>query len=649
MDVDFFQITSSPLRIEAMLQLNSARSTSQAHLLKRFARCLGAVASCIVVLNWDASLLLAADTTSPGWLQSNLPGVALFTGIATILITMVAFRFHAFMALILAALAVSCFVPGEGAEYILRVASDFGKSCGGIGIVIAMATIIGKAMLDSGSADRVVQAFTAVLGQKRAPQALMGSAFLLGIPVFFDTVFYLLVPLARSFYQHSKKNYVRYLLAIAAGGAVTHTMVPPTPGPLFIAANLNVNLGLMIVVGMLVGFPTALAGLIYAWYCDLRMPIEMRQVGMSSATEPKLPKRPPNLMMALMPVALPVLLISIATVLGLLADNEAASKLRASNVKWEAMRLALQKAASQTAGSPFERLRQAKGMTSETWTALTGVNQLSEAQKESALSDLNAVLSDKSFYDAKSFSEIALSPETQKALINIGSRQRLAELQHMNRGLLDDLFRESISPQQWFTPMRKAAIWAGLPGDPNMALIIAALVSLWILRYTQQRTFAQLSEDMEEALLSGATIILITAAGGAFGEILRQVNINQWVQGFVPNDVSGITILFIAFLVSAVLKIAQGSSTVAMIVASSTLGAIIDPADLKFNMVYVATSIASGSLFGSWMNDSGFWVFAKMGGLSEKETLRSWTVLLIVLSFVGFSVSATLAYTLPLK
>ncbi len=599
------------------------------------------------------STLLAADgadgTVEPTWIQSNLPGVALGTGIATILVTMIFFRLHAFLALILAALVVSCFVPGEGAEYILRVANDFGKSCGGIGIVIAMATIIGKAMLDSGSADRVVKAFTNVLGEKRAPQALMGSAFLLGIPVFFDTVFYLLVPLARSFYQHSKKNYVRYLLAIAAGGAVTHTMVPPTPGPLFIAANLNINLGLMIVVGLVIGFPTALAGLIYAWWCDLKMPIEMRPMGMANSTEPKPPKRPPNLLMAVMPVALPVFLISIATVLGLLADNEAASTIRPSDVKWEGLRNTLQAATSQTAGGPIERLRQSKFMTPETWTALTGKSELTDDQKAKALEEFNAVLTDKNLYDSKSFSEIVLSQETKKALTTIGSRQKPADLQHMNRGLLDDLFRDGLQPQQWYTPLRKAAIWSSLPGDPNMALLIAALASLWILRYTQQRTFAQLSEDMEEALLSGATIILITAAGGAFGEMLRQVKIDGWVQTYVPAQVSGLMILFIAFVVSAVLKIAQGSSTVAMIVASSTLGAIIDPSQLSFNMVYVATTVASGSLFGSWMNDSGFWVFAKMGGLTEKESLRSWTVLLIVLSLTGFATSAGLACLVPLK
>jgi H+/gluconate symporter-like permease len=219
----------------------------------------------------------------------------------------------------------------------------------------------------------------------------------------------------------------------------------------------------------------------------------------------------------------------------------------------------------------------------------------------------------------------------------------------MNRGLLDDVFGEAVTPQAWYTPLRKLAVWFGLIGDPNMALIIAALASLGILMYTQRRSFADLSNDMEEALLSGATIILITAAGGAFGEMLRQVHIDDWVRTYVPAQVSGIAILVLAFIVSAVLKIAQGSSTVAMIVASSTLGAIVDPSQLSFNMVYVATTIASGSLFGSWMNDSGFWVFAKMGGLTEREALRSWTILLIVLSGVGFATSACLATILPLK
>lgn len=611
------------------------------------------VAVCLLLVCFSINSVLAADPTpnvaSASTPINNLPGIALAVGIATILIGMVGFRLHAFLALILAAFVVSCFVPGEGAEYITRVASDFGKSCGGIGIVIAMATIIGKAMLDSGSADRVVKAFTDLLGEKRAPHALMGSAFLLGIPVFFDTVFYLLVPLARSFYRQTRKHYVCYLLAIAAGGAVTHTLVPPTPGPLFVAANLNINLGLMIVVGLIVGVPSAIVGLIYAWWFDRRMPIEMRPIGTSAASEPKPPKIKPNLLMALTPVGLPVLLISIATIIGLIADNEGASRFSADSIKWELLSQKVQESINLPAGSPFERLRQLPSISSDTWSSLSSGSSLTDEQKAKAVAELNKALRDKSFYDAKAFGDVSLSAETKRALTTAGSRQKTSDLEHMNRGLVDDLFGEAITPQAWYTPLRKLAIWTGLLGDPNMALIIAALVSLCILKYTQQRSLGQLAEDMEEALLSGATIILITAAGGAFGEMLRQVRIDTWVQAYVPAEVSGIMILAISFLVSAVLKIAQGSSTVAMIVASSTIGAIISPDQISFNMVYVATTIASGSLFGSWMNDSGFWVFAKMGGLTEKEALRSWTVMLIVLSLTGFVSSAICATILPMK
>src|SRR5690606_11805453 len=130
-----------------------------------------------------------------------------------------------------------------------------------IGIVIAMAAIIGKCMLDSGAADRIVRWAVSLTGQSKASVGLMGSGFLLAIPVFFDTVFYLLVPLARSLHRQTQKHYLRYLMAIATGGAITHTLVPPTPGPLLVSANLGVEIGLMMIVGVLVALPSAIIGL----------------------------------------------------------------------------------------------------------------------------------------------------------------------------------------------------------------------------------------------------------------------------------------------------------------------------------------------------------------------------------------------------
>jgi gluconate:H+ symporter, GntP family len=92
--------------------------------------------------------------------------------------------------------------PAEGAaDPVARVASAFGSTAGAIGIVIALAALVGEAMIRSGAADRLVRTPLALLGEKRAATAMMASGFVLSVPVFFDTAFYLLVPLARSLYR----------------------------------------------------------------------------------------------------------------------------------------------------------------------------------------------------------------------------------------------------------------------------------------------------------------------------------------------------------------------------------------------------------------------------------------------------------------
>ena len=124
------------------------------------------------------------------------PLLILFIGIATVLGMIVVMRINAFIALITAALVVSILAPGEWALKVSRVAEAFGSTAGAIGIVIALAAVIGKAMMDSGAADRVVQLFLKMLGEKRTGAAMMGSGFTLSIPVFFDTAFYLLAAVA---------------------------------------------------------------------------------------------------------------------------------------------------------------------------------------------------------------------------------------------------------------------------------------------------------------------------------------------------------------------------------------------------------------------------------------------------------------------
>ena len=104
----------------------------------------------------------------------------------------------------------------------------------------------------------------------------MGSGFLLSIPVFFDTVFYLMIPLAKATRIRVGKNYVLYIMAIVAGGSMAHSLVPPTPGPLIVAEEFNVSLISMIIAGCCVGLCSSAAGLTFAAWRNRTMEVPLR-------------------------------------------------------------------------------------------------------------------------------------------------------------------------------------------------------------------------------------------------------------------------------------------------------------------------------------------------------------------------------------
>ena len=112
-------------------------------------------------------------------------------------------------------------------------------------------------------------------------------------------------------------------------------------------------------------------------------------------------------------------------------------------------------------------------------------------------------------------------------------------------------------------------------------------------------------------------------------------------------DSGGMVFLCIGFGLAAVLKVAQGSGTVAMIVGSSMIAAMVRDLPLGFHPVYLATAVGAGSMVGSWMNDSGFWIYSRMSGLTEVESLKSWTPLLVILGVVSLVVTIILSMVLP--
>ncbi|UCE48387.1 MAG: hypothetical protein JSW47_22675, partial [Phycisphaerales bacterium] len=190
-------------------------------------------------------------------------------------------------------------------------------------------------------------------------------------------------------------------------------------------------------------------------------------------------------------------------------------------------------------------------------------------------------------------------------------------------------------------------------GNVNLAMLISTAVAMIMLHRQRRLNRHQMSRVVEISLMSGGMIILITAAGGAFGEMLKAAGIGPAIERLVAThtgqSLSGPLLLCLGFVISCMLKIAQGSTTVAMMTASAMVAPMVPSAEsLGFHPVYLAAAIGSGGMVGAWMNDSGFWVFAKMGGFTEGETLKTWTVLLVVTGFTGLVVSIILSMILPM-
>ena len=152
---------------------------------------------------------------------------------------------------------------------------------------------------------------------------------------------------------------------------------------------------------------------------------------------------------------------------------------------------------------------------------------------------------------------------------------------------------------------------------------------------------------VQKALAGGGVIILITAAGGAFGHALRQTGIAAAIGRFVPEAQVGL-LLPLAFLVTMIVRAAQGSATVAMITAVGIVAPLAARDNLPFHPVYVALAIGCGSKPLSWMNDSGFWVVGKMSGMTESETLKTFSAVLTVMGLAGLVVVCLGAWCIPL-
>ena len=182
-------------------------------------------------------------------------------------------------------------------------------------------------------------------------------------------------------------------------------------------------------------------------------------------------------------------------------------------------------------------------------------------------------------------------------------------------------------------------------GNRNVALLVGTALAIVLLARQKGYTIAQTDELIGRPLETAGAIILITAAGGAFGLMLKNAGVGDAIKAIALEH--RINLLWLAYLVAVVIRIAQGSATVAMLTTAAIMAPLITGAALPCDPIYVFLAIGFGGFACSWMNDSGFWVVSRFGGLTEAETLKTWTVLLTANSFVGMLATWLLSLLLP--
>ncbi|WP_329570779.1 GntP family permease [Streptomyces sp. NBC_01361] len=453
-------------------------------------------------------------------------------GIILLLFLIIKVRLQPFLALLTVSIAVGLaaglsvtelFGTVQKSDAVSLIESGMGGTLGHVAIIIGLGTMLGAVLEVSGGAEVLASRLLNLFGEKRAPLAMGLTGLIFGIPVFFDVGIFVLAPIVYAAAKRGGKSIVLYAMPLLAGLSMTHAFLPPHPGPVAAAGLLHVQLGWVILMGIICGIPAVLAAWAWSAWIGKRIFVPVPQDMVEAADEAKAALVEEQRKAGVKPTEKPV---PLGTVLAII-------------------------------GTPLVLILLA------------------------------------------TFSSIALDPSTVRSVI------------------------------EFF-------------GHPFVALTIALLLAYYLLGIRRGWSRKSLETVSTASLKPVANILLVVGAGGIFGAVLKGSGVAQALSDTF-NDV-GLPVIVLAYLISLVLRVAQGSATVAIVTTAGIVLPLIEAGHYSQPFTaLVIMAISAGSIFASHVNDGGFWMVAKYFGISERDTLKTWTVLESVLSVAGFAVAGAVS------
>lgn len=243
--------------------------------------------------------------------------------ILLLLLLIIYYRMQAFIALLVVSLLVAVAGGIPVGEIIDTIQEGMGSILGYIAVVVGIGTMVGEILLVSGGAKQIAGTLLSRSGEKRAPQALALIGFIVAIPVFFEVALILFIPLVYDLTRRTGKSLLYYGIPLAAGIAVAHAFIPPTPGPVAVASLLGADLGWVIFVGIIAGVPSALAGgVIWGRYISGKIHLSVPpNVENKTDDYPSDQLRNPGFGISIAIIIIPLFLILLNTASGLLFEE----------------------------------------------------------------------------------------------------------------------------------------------------------------------------------------------------------------------------------------------------------------------------------------------------------------------------------------
>lgn len=415
-------------------------------------------------------------------------------------------KINAFIALLLTSMFVGI-ATGMPLKGILdSIQKGMGGTLGFVATVVGLGAIFGQMLESSGGAESMARYLVGKFGEKRAPMAMALTGFFVGIPVFLDVGFIILVPLVYALARDTKKSLLYYGIPLLAGLAVTHSFIPPTPGPVAVAQIIHAQVGYVILWGFILGLPVAfVAGPVFGRYISKKMFVAAPEHLASLKLDPNKELPPFGTIVSI--IGIPLFLIVLATVSDVLV---------------------------------------------------------------------------------------------QKQLLQPG----------------------------WFPDV------IGFIGHPFSALTIATLIAIYFLGIRRGFDKREILDLSTRALGPAGIIILITGAGGVLKQILVDSGIGEIMARAIAD--SSLSPVLLAWTLAAIVRVTQGSATVAMITAAGIMSPVLPTLHLgPTHEALIVIAIASGATLLSHVNDSGFWLVGKYFGMTEKQTLQSWTIMESIIAVFG--------------